>query len=89
MAAVVFNPSPQPSSLTHNLFVLPADQAAAHSASFSASGRHENKYLRKVWKMDYTNEDTQNSAPGEPTMHETNKLSSGPKKADSQSVTKR
>lgn len=39
--------------------------------------------------MDYTNEDTQNSAPDEPTMHETNKLSAGLKKADSQSVTKR
>jgi hypothetical protein len=39
--------------------------------------------------MDYNMEDTQNSAPGEPTAHEAAKLSAAPRRADSQSVTKR
>lgn len=40
--------------------------------------------------MDYTMEDTQNSAPGEFTMHEVAKLGSAPqRRIDAQSVTKR
>ncbi|KKY22794.1 putative ubiquitin conjugating enzyme [Phaeomoniella chlamydospora] len=39
--------------------------------------------------MDYTMEDTQNAAPGAPSLQETNKLTMGSKKADNQSVTKR
>lgn len=39
--------------------------------------------------MDYTMEDTQNSAPGEPTVREAAKLSSPPRRTDAQSVTKR
>ena len=39
--------------------------------------------------MDYTMEDTQNSAPGQPTAHETAKLSEAPRRNDTQSVTKR
>jgi len=37
----------------------------------------------------YAMEDTQNSAPGQPTMHEANKLAPAPRKNDAQSVTKR
>lgn len=39
--------------------------------------------------MDYTMEDTQNSAPGAPTMLENSKLAPSTRKADAQSVTKR
>ena len=40
--------------------------------------------------MDYTLEDTQNSAPGQPTLREASKLSNtSSRKMDSQSVTKR
>ena len=39
--------------------------------------------------MDYAMEDTQNSAPGEPSMHEAAKLSGTPHRNDAQSVTKR
>ncbi len=38
---------------------------------------------------EYTMEDTQNSAPGEPTAHEASKLSAAPRRPDAQSVTKR
>lgn len=38
---------------------------------------------------DYTMEDTQNSAPGQPSVHEVSKLGSGPRRQDAQSVTKR
>lgn len=34
-------------------------------------------------------EDTQNSAPGQPTVHEVAKLSTIPRRQDAQSVTKR
>jgi ubiquitin-conjugating enzyme E2 C len=39
--------------------------------------------------MDFSMEDTQNSAPDAPTMAEVNKLSTSVRKADTQSVTKR
>jgi hypothetical protein len=39
--------------------------------------------------MDYSMEDTQNAAPGEPTMHEANKLGNTTKRNEAQSVTKR
>lgn len=39
--------------------------------------------------MDYTLEDTQNSAPDALTMHEANKLTNSSRRADTQSVTKR
>lgn len=39
--------------------------------------------------MDYIMEDTQNSAPGQPTMHEAAKFSTVPRRQDAQSVTKR
>lgn len=39
--------------------------------------------------MEYAMEDTQNSAPGEPTVHEAAKLSALPRRQDAQSVTKR
>lgn len=38
---------------------------------------------------EYTMEDTQNSAPGEPTAHEASKLTAAPRRPDAQSVTKR
>ena len=38
---------------------------------------------------DFTMEDTQNSAPGQPSVHETSKLSSTSRRQDTQSVTKR
>lgn len=39
--------------------------------------------------MDYTLEDTQNSAPGQPTLHEVSKLAGPSRKTDTQSVSKR
>lgn len=39
--------------------------------------------------MAYLMEDTQNSAPGQPTVHEVAKLSTIPRRQDAQSVTKR
>ena len=39
--------------------------------------------------MDYTMEDTQNSAPDAPSMHESSKLGSAGQKSETQSVTKR
>lgn len=39
--------------------------------------------------MDFSMEDTQNSAPDAPSMAEVNKLSTFTRKADTQSVTKR
>lgn len=39
--------------------------------------------------MDFSLEDTQNSAPGLSTMAEQQKLNVAPRKADTQSVTKR
>ncbi|MCJ1309615.1 Ubiquitin-conjugating enzyme E2 11 [Agyrium rufum] len=39
--------------------------------------------------MDYNMEDTQNFAPGVPSMHETNKLSGQPRTNSAQTVTKR
>lgn len=39
--------------------------------------------------MDFTLEDTQNAAPGLPSMAEQHKLAAAPRKADTQSVTKR
>ena len=38
---------------------------------------------------DFTMEDTQNSAPGQPSVHEASKLSSTARRQDTQSVTKR
>ena len=38
---------------------------------------------------DFTIEDTQNSAPGQPSVHEASKLSSTARRQDTQSVTKR
>ena len=39
--------------------------------------------------MDYSLEDTQNSAPGQPTAHEVSKLAGSSRRMDTQSVTKR
>lgn len=38
---------------------------------------------------DFTMEDTQNSAPGQPSVHEASKLPSNSRRQDTQSVTKR
>ena len=46
--------------------------------------------IRRSWiTMNYAMEDTQNSAPGQPTAHEASKLSSTTRRNDTQSVTKR
>lgn len=39
--------------------------------------------------MAYSLEDIQNSAPGQPTLHDATKLSATPRRQDAQSVTKR
>jgi hypothetical protein len=47
------------------------------------------KKLSVAMDMDFAGEDTQNSAPGQPTMVEQQKLAAPQRKADAQSVTKR
>ena len=46
-------------------------------------------YFIRLNSMDYIMEDTQNSAPGAPTLHEAAKLNVTARRQDTQSVTKR
>ena len=55
---------------------------------FPWSEQYRARHRPQTAMAEYTMEDTQNSAPGEPTLHETSKLSA-PRRQDAQSVTKR
>ena len=73
--------SSNPLSKPHSVF-----GSLSHYSSLATTYRQRRLLF---YNMDYSMEDTQNSAPGAPSAHEAAKLSPAPRRQDAQSVTKR